>query len=178
MPQGVLTGSPTTKHKQATTTTAPLLLPVTVGSAKTITGAVTAGGLVRITSVGHALVSGDRVYVAAVGGVTGALGAFTINVVDGDKFDLLGSTFGGTYTSGGTATKMAAGNQRAPSGVTVLNLSGVPAYIGGPAITADGTDATAGFPIPVGGVHWFNYDDPSNLFCKTASGTAELYLYY
>lgn len=68
-----------------------------------VSGAVSNGGLVRLTVASNAILqTGDRVTVASVGGVTGASGPFTITVINSTTIDLQGSTFGGTYTSGGT----------------------------------------------------------------------------
>lgn len=71
----------------------------------TVTGDVTAGGLHRVTATAHGFDSGDVVTTAGIGGVTGGAGTFQIAVVNANSFDLLGSVFGGTYTSGGTATR-------------------------------------------------------------------------
>jgi hypothetical protein len=72
----------------------------------TVTGAVNNGsGLIRI-SVGSApatpLVTGDIVTVGNVGGVPNAVGRFTVTVINSTTFDLQGSVFAGTFTSGGT----------------------------------------------------------------------------
>lgn len=72
-----------------------------------ITNAVDNGfGLIRITSVGHTLTTGNQVTITGVGGTTEADGTWTITVVDGDTFDLNSSTFTNTYTSGGTFSKV------------------------------------------------------------------------
>lgn len=70
----------------------------------TITGAVSNGGpnLVRITSTAHGLVTNQFVDVASVGGVSAATGRWKITVINANSFDLVASTFSGTYTSGGT----------------------------------------------------------------------------
>lgn len=75
-------------------------------AAKTITGAVSNGGLVRITAIGHGYSTGDIIRVAAVCGVPAANGLWTITVIDANTFDLQGSAFSGAYTSGGTAKKV------------------------------------------------------------------------
>lgn len=68
-----------------------------------ITGAVNNGsGLIRITSASHGLLTGDRITITGVGGVSNANGTFLITKITDDTFDLQGSTFAGTYTSGGT----------------------------------------------------------------------------
>jgi hypothetical protein len=71
----------------------------------TVTNDVTNGGLHRITATAHGFDSGDVVVMAGVGGVTGGTGSFSIAVINANTFDLVGSTFGGSYTSGGTATR-------------------------------------------------------------------------
>lgn len=70
----------------------------------TITGAASNGGpnLVRITSASHSMVTGNFVDVASVGGISAATGRWKITRIDDNTFDLQGSTFSGTYTSGGT----------------------------------------------------------------------------
>jgi hypothetical protein len=168
----------TTKHRQATTTTRALIAPPALSPSFTVTGCVSNGGLCRVTAVAHGLKENDDIYITAVGGVTGAEGNFRINVIDPNTFDLEGSTFGGTYTSGGSGFKRNVSPNRAPHGVEVYNASGVTAYIGDQTITADTTDATAGMPVPVGATKWFNVADPSVLFSKTASATAELHFSY
>lgn len=60
------------------------------------------GGNVRITLTAHTFQNGDRVTVANVGGATGANGTHTVEDSAANSIDLAGSTFGGTYTSGGT----------------------------------------------------------------------------
>jgi hypothetical protein len=71
---------------------------------KNITNAVNNGsGLVRITSAAHGYTgTTTRINVEGVGGVTAANGTWQITVIDANTFDLVGSTFSGTYTSGGT----------------------------------------------------------------------------
>lgn len=69
---------------------------------KAITNAADNGsGLIRITSASHGLTTGTRVTIESVGGVAAANGAWTITRIDANNFDLQGSTFSGTYTSGG-----------------------------------------------------------------------------
>jgi hypothetical protein len=72
-----------------------------VGSA--ITGAVNnGGGLIRITSTAHGLGTGDPIYVSGVGGVPNATGQWDVSIINANTVDLIGSTWGGAYTSGGT----------------------------------------------------------------------------
>jgi|SRR6478752_3521923 len=69
---------------------------------KTITNAVDNGsGLVRITANTHGLTTNNKVYIKGIVGVTGSNGLFAVTVIDADTIDLQGSSFGGTYTSGG-----------------------------------------------------------------------------
>jgi len=69
-----------------------------------ITGAANNGsGLVRITDTAHGYQTGDVVTIAGVGGTTEANGTWPITVITANTFDLLGTTFANTYTTGGTA---------------------------------------------------------------------------
>jgi len=68
-----------------------------------ITNATNSGGLIQLTISGpHGLATGACVIVTGVGGVTAANGTWFITVVDSTSFTLDGSTFAGTYTSGGS----------------------------------------------------------------------------
>lgn len=68
-----------------------------------VAAVVSSAGLIRITtSTPHGLTTGDTVFITSVAGVTAANGAWTVTVVDSTKFTLDGSTFSGSYTSGGT----------------------------------------------------------------------------
>lgn len=68
-----------------------------------VSGAANNGsGLIRLTvSSTSGWATGDYKSVSAVGGVSAATGHWTITVIDGTHIDLQGSTFSGTYTSGG-----------------------------------------------------------------------------
>jgi hypothetical protein len=67
-----------------------------------ITGCTSDGGTeIRITAAGHPFVNGDSVCVVGVGGVTAATGTWVVKDKTDTTFDLTGSTFSGTYTSGG-----------------------------------------------------------------------------
>jgi hypothetical protein len=71
---------------------------------KNVTGAANNGaGLIRLTVATHGYETGDTVDVTAVGGVPAAVGSWPITVITANTFDLVGSTFAGAYTSGGTA---------------------------------------------------------------------------
>lgn len=75
----------------------------TADTVKTVTGAVTSGGLIKLTVASHGYSTGNRITVANVGGTTEANGDWTITVVTSSTFTLDGSVFVHTYTSGGTA---------------------------------------------------------------------------
>lgn len=74
--------------------------------AKVITGAVTHGGLIQVTAVAHTFNNGDRITISGVGGTVEANGAnWRVTVTGANTFDLVGSTFTNTYTSGGVAKR-------------------------------------------------------------------------
>jgi hypothetical protein len=76
------------------------------GLVRTITGAVAGtGSRIRITATAHGFDTGQQVIVAGSFGVPNAIGQWTVVFVTANTFELAGSTFGGTYTSGGTATR-------------------------------------------------------------------------
>jgi hypothetical protein len=89
---------PGTIHKYAT-------YPIRPNSFTVITNAVTNGGLIRISSVAHGLVTNDIAYIAEVIGVENANNVYKVTRIDADTVDLIGSTFAGAYTSGGIITK-------------------------------------------------------------------------
>ena len=64
---------------------------------------------IRVTAFKHGFATGDTVTVANVLGNTAANGAWVITVVDQDNFTLNTSVGNGTYTGGGTATKLTTG---------------------------------------------------------------------
>ena len=71
---------------------------------------------ITITSLGHGLNNASRVRVENVTGQTGANGVWDIQVIDENRFLLLGSAHSGTYRGGGTWT----------AGATTLTYSNVP----------------------------------------------------
>ncbi len=72
-----------------------------------VSGAANNGsGLIRVTMASDAYVTGNLVYFDLSGtGVTGGVGAFLVNRISSGVYDLRGSTFGGSYTSGGTGRR-------------------------------------------------------------------------
>jgi hypothetical protein len=75
---------------------------------KNVTGAVNNGsGLIRLTVTAHGYTTGDRIAADSVGGVPNAQGSWIVTVIDANTIDLQGSTFAGTYTSGGITTNRA-----------------------------------------------------------------------
>jgi hypothetical protein len=85
----------------------PNINQVVTPSTLTITNATNSGGAILITtSAAHGLTTGARVVIFSVGGVTAANGAWIVTVVNTTTFTLNGSTFAGSYTSGGTVALM------------------------------------------------------------------------
>src|ERR1700722_17319689 len=73
-----------------------------------ITGAVSNGGACQITvSSATGMATGDTTVVTGVLGATGCNGVWTNVTVSGSTITLTGSTFGGSYTSGGLANDFA-----------------------------------------------------------------------
>jgi len=78
---------------------------------KTITGAADNGsGLIRITSATHGYTTGDVISIVGVVGTTEANDRWVITVIDADNYDLVGSTFTNTYTSGGNSVNVSVDN--------------------------------------------------------------------
>jgi len=106
-----------------------------------ITGAANDGtGRIRLTIAGHGLVAGLEVTVADVGGIPNATGTWRIECPSSGTIDLVSSTFGGTYTSGGemvaplvVQTPYAAADLENPDGTCSLSFlqSGDVVYIAG-----------------------------------------------
>lgn len=77
---------------------------VSLSGLKAVTGAVNNGaGLIRLTVNGHGGITGDGMVTDRVGGVPNASGQWIITRIDDNTIDLQGSSFAGTYTSGGSA---------------------------------------------------------------------------
>jgi hypothetical protein len=90
--------------RRATATRA-ILGKISAGTPKNISGATNATPIV-ITATAHGLLTGDKALVAAVGGNTAANGLFSVTRVDANTLSLNGSVGNGSYTSGGTATRL------------------------------------------------------------------------
>lgn len=72
----------------------------------TISNVVANGTLIRVTATAHGYSTGNGVVISGVVGVPIANQIWPqITVIDANTFDLVGSTFAGTYTSGGTVNK-------------------------------------------------------------------------
>lgn len=82
-----------------------------IGNSKAITGVSVNTvdddyrGLIRLTITGHGYSDGDLIAVRGVRGIKGANGEWFVRVVDVNTIELIGSSGGGAYVSGGTATK-------------------------------------------------------------------------
>lgn len=77
------------------------------GTYATISNAVNAGGLCKIT-VNSAFnrAAGQQIVVKGISGATGCNGTWIINAVSGNDITLGGTTFGGSYSSGGSIDAM------------------------------------------------------------------------
>lgn len=76
---------------------------------KTVSGAVSGtGSVVRLTVTAHGYGANStyvNIFVTGVGGVAAANGYWTAFIVDANTLELQGTTFSGTYTSGGTTQR-------------------------------------------------------------------------
>jgi len=68
-----------------------------------------------LTIAAHGYLTGDKVGISAVAGLTAANGVWSITRVDADTFSLTGSVGNSGYTSGGLSSKLT-------SGLTVADL--------------------------------------------------------
>lgn len=94
-----------------------------VGASLAISGAVSHGGLCQITVPSTATYSNNQVVsVYGVGGATGCNGTWKITGISGTQLDLQNTTFGGSYTSGGTVTN--------GSSISVTGSDAVDCYFG------------------------------------------------
>lgn len=92
-------------------------------STRAVSGAAPNGsGAVRLTVAAHGLLNGEMVKVRGVGGVSAASGTWQIAVVDANTIDLIGSTFTGAYTSGGSAQWRSSGIVRDLRDLSALDL--------------------------------------------------------
>jgi hypothetical protein len=99
-------------------------LGISAEAPKTVTGAANNGaGLIRLTVATHGYETGDTVDVSSVGGVPNATGSWPITVITANTFDLVGSTFAGAYTAGGTVYRYYGGiwSETAAHGGTGFN---------------------------------------------------------
>jgi hypothetical protein len=89
---------------------------------RTVTGAVNSGsGLIRLTiATTNGMITGQRVTVQEVGGVTNSSGNWAITVINNTQVDLIGSTFSGAYTAGGYVIN----NPSLPRGFTEIPRTG------------------------------------------------------
>ncbi len=85
--------------------------------------------LIRLTVVGHTLLTGDQAKVLGVVGVTTATdgtsnanGAWTVTKIDADHVDLQDSVFVGSYVSGGTISRILHVTGAADNGVGLIRL--------------------------------------------------------
>jgi hypothetical protein len=70
-----------------------------------ITGAVNAGGLIRITATAHTFSTSNVVDITGVLGTTEAnKTGWVITVIDANTLDLQGSVFSNAYVSGGSVS--------------------------------------------------------------------------
>jgi hypothetical protein len=98
-PYNTTNSTSTTLAPSAATGTGVTLI---TGPSVAVTGAVSSGGLIKITATAHGKTTGDRVFIASVGGTVEANGTWLVTVIDADNFTLDGSTFVNAYTAGGT----------------------------------------------------------------------------
>lgn len=72
-----------------------------LGKSGSVSAVSISTGVATITSNGHGLASGDRVYMRGVAGLTGLDGlTFAVEVTGSNTFKLIGSNASGTFTSG------------------------------------------------------------------------------
>ena len=101
-----------------------------------------------VTTTAHELVTGDIVAVAGVGGVTGANGSWSVRVLSDTTFELVGSTFAGSFTSGG--------HVEAPRHAKPLNISSVANATDGVDLEVPGHTFLDGDRVMVTGVSGIN----------------------
>lgn len=76
----------------------------TILALKTVTNCANNGsGLIRVTVTSHGWSTGNNVTISEVLGTSEANGTWDITVINANTFDLVGSAFSNTYTSGGKA---------------------------------------------------------------------------
>lgn len=91
-------------QSQVTVTKPGLPLIITANDSFAVAATLSAGGLIQITTMAvHNFVTGQPVWMAAVGGTVEANGIWDIDVIDNLNFTLRGSAFVNAWTAGGTA---------------------------------------------------------------------------
>jgi len=80
--------------------------PTSVTGTGSVSGATNASPIV-ITQTAHGYANGDAVFISGVGGNTAANGAWVIANTTTNTYELIGSTGNGSYTSGGSVTRVA-----------------------------------------------------------------------
>jgi len=120
-----------------------------------ITGATNASPIV-INDTAHPFNTGDTVTIAGVLGNLAANGTWVITVVDQDHYSLNGSTGNGTYTGGGSATRITNG-----TGTTYVGPSGQ--YYRFNEIPDMFRDFKVGRMLVNNFLQEFRYVDPANL---------------
>lgn len=126
----------------------------TYGESPVLSAGPGIGGAVRITAINHGLMSGDIVSVSGIVGVTSANGVFTINVIDIDHFDLIGSTLPGLPVTGAVNT----------GGIIQLTVVGH-GLITGDIVTIGGINGT----IEANGVWAITYVDIDNFTLQNSN---------
>lgn len=143
-------------------------------AAGTITGATNASPI-SVTQTAHGYSTGDRVRIASVGGNTAANGDKTITVTGANTYTLDGSTGNGTYTSGGTAKRIAEvlymvveGSAGVYQHLMVGTLDKVGTFPGGQFVTGTVVQGQSNSTLP-SMIHFFG---PGILFGSSRSNVA------
>ena len=94
---------------------------------KPITAATNANPI-KITCTAHGFSTGDKVFIAGVGGNTNANGGYTITKVDANNFTLNGRSGNASYTSGGTVYSFTA-IPKSSNGTAIPSGAGLTGHI-------------------------------------------------
>jgi hypothetical protein len=134
-----------------------------VGASLAVSGAVSNGGLCEVTVASTSTYTANEIVaVYNIGGATGCNGTWKVTVTDGTHLTLQNTSFGGSYTSGGTVTNGSVFSVSGQSAVacyfgTVLQIQNV-------ALTSSGAqDLSVGYGCKV-------YLNPGNIFGAGAAG--------